>query len=355
MLGSLYNTLVEKVNAGNKCAMLTVLETNDSRTGTIKDKFILTEDDIAHNELSLPKEVYAKIELSFETGKPQMAIINTNTTILIETFYPKPRLIIFGGGHVSKPLSEFAARVGFSVTIVDDRPFFANKDRFKEAEEVLCESFEGSFEKLNFRKSDFVVIVTRGHRYDHLVLSEVLKHNLSYVGMIGSTRKVRSIKEDLSAQGYTQDKLDSLCAPIGLEINSITPDEIGISIVAQLISYKNKAYTVKTGEKFNFPEFDIDVALRISQVEDSKKALLTILSSKGSVPRKAGAKMIAYYDGRTIGSIGGGCSEAEVITKARDLMLDKGFLITHVDLTGEIAEAEGMACGGTMEVLVEVF
>ncbi|MDF2596269.1 MAG: xanthine dehydrogenase, partial [Clostridia bacterium] len=85
------------------------------------------------------------------------------------------------------------------------------------------------------------------------------------------------------------------------------------------------------------------------------KALITILSSKGSVPRKAGAKMIAYLDGRTLGSIGGGCSESEVLIKARRVMLDKGFLIEHVDMTGDVAESEGMVCGGTMEVLIESF
>ena len=85
------------------------------------------------------------------------------------------------------------------------------------------------------------------------------------------------------------------------------------------------------------------------------KVLITILSSKGSVPRKAGAKMIAYYDGRTIGSIGGGCSEAAVISKAREIMTKDGFLIEHVDMTGDVAQDEGMVCGGIMEVLIESF
>ncbi|MDF2673951.1 MAG: xanthine and dehydrogenase maturation factor XdhC/CoxF family [Clostridiales bacterium] len=355
MLESLYKTLLAKVNEGNKCVMLTYLNSQSSKNGSISEKIILTEDEIEKKSLPLNDDVYEKICLSFNTGKPQTVNIEQNKTILIEPFLPKPRLIIFGGGHVSKPLSEFASRVGFSVTLVDDRPFFANTARFPEAERVICEAFEKSFDLINLRKSDFVVIVTRGHRYDDIVLREVLEHNLSYVGMIGSKRKVRGMKEELLNDGYSKEKLDSIVAPIGLDINSITPDEIGISIVAQLISYKNRVNVKESGEKFNFPEFDIEVAEKISEESSIPKALITILSSKGSVPRKAGAKMVAYYDGRTIGSIGGGCSEAEVITKARDLMQDKGFLIEHVDLTGEVAETEGMACGGTLEVLVEVF
>jgi xanthine dehydrogenase accessory factor len=327
--------------------MLTYLDSHSGRNGSISDKIVLTEEDIEKKSYSLNDDIYEKVSLSFGTGKPQMVTIEENTSILVEPFLPKPRLIIFGGGHVSKPLSEFASRVGFSVTMVDDRPFFANTTRFPEAERVICESFEKSFGLINLRKSDFVVIVTRGHRYDALVLSEVLNHTLSYIGMIGSSRKVNGMKEELLSQGFSKEKLDSICAPIGIEINSITPDEIAISIVAQLISYKNKVYINKSGEKFNFPEFDIEVAEKISKESSMPKALLTILSSKGSVPRKAGAKMVAYYDGRTIGSIGGGCSEAEVITKARDIMSDKGFLIEHVDLTGEVAETEGMACGSS--------
>lgn len=355
MLGNIYKTLLDKVNGGNKCIMLTYLDSKGSRNGSISDKIVLTEEDIEKKSYSLSDDVYDKISLSFDTGKPQMADIRENSSILVEPFLPKPRLIIFGGGHVSKPLSEFASRVGFSVNIIDDRPFFANTSRFPEADAVICEAFEKSFDIINLRKSDFVVIVTRGHRYDGMILQEVLKQDLSYIGMIGSNRKVRGMKEELINEGFSKERLDSICAPIGIEINSITPDEIAISIVAQLISYKNKAHFNKSGEKFNFPEFDMEVAQKISEDPSMPKALLTILSSKGSVPRKAGAKMVAYYDGRTIGSIGGGCSEAGVITKARDLMLDKGFLIEHVDLTGDVAETEGMACGGTMEVLVEVF
>lgn len=355
MLKDLYKTLLSKVNEGNKCIILTYLNLQSGRNGSISNKVVLTEDEIEKKSDSLNDEVYEKISLSFDTGKPQMVNLEENKAVLVEPFLPKPRLIIFGGGHVSKPLSDFSSRVGFSVTVVDDRPFFANTGRFPEAERVICESFEKSFELINLRKSDYVVIVTRGHRYDAMILREVLKQDLSYVGMIGSSRKVRGMKEELLGEGFSKDKLDLICAPIGIDINSITPDEIGISIVAQLISYKNRAHISKSGEKFNFPEFDIEVAEKISEESTMPKALLTILSSKGSVPRKAGAKMIAYYDGRTIGSIGGGCSEAEVITKARDLMQDSGFLIEHVDLTGDVAETEGMACGGTMEVLVEVF
>lgn len=349
MVKDLYKSLLKKVNEGNHCIMLTYLNLQGDRNGSILEKVLLTSEDIEKKSASLSDDIYEKIKLSLNSGKLQIFNVEDNKLLLIEPFMPKLRLIVFGGGHVAKPLVEFAARIGFSVTVVDDRPFFANLARFPEAEKVICESFENSFHLINFKKSDYVVIVTRGHRYDGVVLREVLKYDFSYMGMIGSKRRVKGMREELLNEGFSKDKLDLLNAPIGLDIGGITPDEIAISIIAQLISYKNK------GASFTFPEFDRDVLENICEESSLPKALITILSSKGSVPRKSGAKMIAYFDGRTLGSIGGGCSEASVILKAREVMRSKGFLIEHVDMTGEVAESEGMVCGGVMEVLVEVF
>lgn len=350
-----YKKMLEKVNEGNSGVMLTYLNLRDKRNGTVGSKLILTGEQVERREYPFASEIYDKIILALESGMLQMAETGKNKAVLIEPFIPKPRLIVFGGGHVAVPVAELGARVGFSVTVIDDRPVFANQNRFPKADSVICESFEKSFELVNLKSSDFVVIITRGHRYDGLVLRRVLKNDLSYVGMIGSKRRVRAMMEELHNEGYPKEKLDAVNSPIGLEIGAITPDEIAISIVAQLISYKN-VRVLKTRDKdFSFTELDVEVTEEVSRESEVPRALVTILSSKGSVPRKAGAKMVAYLDGRTVGSIGGGCSEAGVLAKARDLMLDKGFMIEHVDMTGDVAESEGMVCGGVMEVLVEVF
>ena len=102
-------------------------------------------------------------------------------------------------------------------------------------------------------------------------------------------------------------------------------------------------------------EFNLDIISNISNKDSTPKALLTILSSKGAVSKKTGSKMIAYVDGRTLGSIGGGCSEAGVLTKARTMINRGEYAIKHVDMTGEFDESIGMVCGDTMEVLIEVF
>jgi xanthine dehydrogenase accessory factor len=354
MLETIYKALLNKVNLGSKCAVLTYLDFKDERQGFITEKLLITEEEIKNRSLPISEDIYHNACISLDNGRLGLFNIDQSKAVLIEPFIPKPRLILFGGGHIAKPLSELAVRVGFSVTVIDDRLSFANTGRFPEAAHVICENFQKCFDLIHLSASDFVVIITRGHKHDGVVLREVLKHDLCYIGMIGSKRRIAGMREELLNEGFAKTKLDLVNAPIGLDISAITPDEIAISILSQLILYKNKGIIDKFGKDFTYPEFDIEVAERISEESLLPKAIITILSSKGSVPRKAGAKMLVYYDGRTVGSVGGGCSEAALLVHARDIMLHKGFSIEHVDMTGDVAEAEGMVCGGVMEVLIEV-
>lgn len=356
MLNSIYNDLLKKVDDGNQCAVLTFLGSGSNCNNFIKKKLILTKDDIESREISLDEKIYDGVDSAISLKEIHMVNLENNETVLIEPYFPKPRLIIYGGGHIAKPLCEFANRVGFLVTVIDDRPYFANTARFPEAREVICEDFEKSFDKISFRESDFVVIVTRGHRHDELVLKNVINHNLKYIGMIGSKRRVKGLKEDLVSQGFSKESLENICSPIGMDIFAVTPDEIAISIVGELISFKNRRIVNNKALKSSYNDFDKDVISMINNKDSIPKAVLTILSSKGSVPRKAGAKMIAYLDGRTIGSIGGGCSEAQVLNKARSMMSNlSSYSIEDVDMTGEVSESIGMVCGGTMKVLIEVY
>lgn len=358
MFNELYSKIVDKVDDNNQFVMLTFLESNDYTNGSIKEKILMNKDDINNKTIPLNSKIYDGINNALSIGQIQILNTDDDKIVIIEPFFTKPRLIVFGGGHISKPLCEFASRVGFSVTVIDDRPYFANSLRFPEAEKVICEDFKKSFEQITFNENDFVVIVTRGHKHDGLVLRNVVNNNLKYLGMIGSKRRVKGMMEELISEGFSKEALDKVHSPIGLDIDAITPDEIAISIVSQLISFKNKNIINNKERKHYNGEFDEDVISKVNSNDNTLKALLTILSSKGSVPRKAGAKMIAYVDGRTIGSIGGGCSEAEVLNTARSMILNNDvnkYSIEHVDMTGEVAESIGMVCGGTMEVLIEVF
>ena len=160
MYENLYNELLNNLNDGNKCVLITYLKFNENKLGDIEDKFFLTEENIIKKDKNLDNDIYEKINDSISNGKIDITYIDDNKAILIEPFFPKPRLFVFGGGHIAKPLVEFASKVGFSITVIDDRPYFANSTRFPEAEKVICEDFQKSFDLIEFKSSDFVVIIT---------------------------------------------------------------------------------------------------------------------------------------------------------------------------------------------------
>lgn len=275
---------------------------------------------------------------------------------IAEPFCKESRMLIFGGGHVSLALAEFAARTGFSVTVTDDRPSFANRLRFPTAKEVLCMDFESAIEKLGVNSSDFVVLLTRGHRHDGVCLRALFKQpQTAYLGMIGSRKRVRELKDALEEEGISREWLDWIHTPVGLDIGAVTPEEIAVAILAETIQVKRKP--AEGTRRVLQSDIDMEVIHDLAEPEkqfaDQKKAVITILSTKGSTPRKAGAKMIVYETGMIQGTIGGGCAEANLIQHAREVIRDGTYQIRHVDMTGRVAEEEGMVCGGVMQVLIE--
>ena len=168
------------------------------------------------------------------------------------------------------------------------------------------------------------------------------------VGMMGSRRRVAIVKDQLEAKGVCREALDGVHTPIGLKIGAETPEEIAVSVMAEIIQVKN-AGSAKGGYS---PEL-LDAVL---DPDDSReKVLATIISRKGSAPRSVGTKMLIRADGTTVDTIGGGCIESEVIQKALLMMRaeNEGFRLCTVDMTSDAAEDEGMVCGGVVEVMLE--
>jgi xanthine dehydrogenase accessory factor len=155
--------------------------------------------------------------------------------IFVEPIITNPFLYVFGAGHVSSQIVPLASRVGFQVIVIDDRPEFADITNFPEAKEVHQFPFEGVMDRLPVDESSYLVIVTRGHVHDKDVLAQALKTGARYIGMIGSTRKRDIIYEKLLEEGFTKEELTRVHSPIGLEIGAETPEEIAVSIVAELI------------------------------------------------------------------------------------------------------------------------
>ena len=161
--------------------------------------------------------------------------------IFVEPILPPALLYIFGAGHVSVSLYKAAYTAGFDVTVVDDRELYANRDRFPEAHEVIAEDFDKAMSQLTPNEATYIVIVTRGHRDDMHVLRWAVQTNARYIGMIGSKRKTITIFRELQKEGLGPALFERVHAPIGLDIGAVTPEEIAISITAELIAVRRKA------------------------------------------------------------------------------------------------------------------
>ena len=158
--------------------------------------------------------------------------------LFVEPILSDPVLYIFGGGHVSAQIIPLASKVGFKVEVIDDRPEFADPKKFPDAAKVHQFAFEGVLAKIPVDESSYLVIVTRGHIHDKSVLEQCLRTKAKYIGMIGSRRKKAMIYEKLLEEGFTKADLDRVHAPIGLDIGAETPEEIAVSIVAELIQVR---------------------------------------------------------------------------------------------------------------------
>jgi xanthine dehydrogenase accessory factor len=161
--------------------------------------------------------------------------------VFVEVVIPSPYAFIFGAGHISKSLSKVATLAGFSITIIDDRATFANRERFPEADAIFAEDYENVFRKLDINETSYVIIVTRGHRDDMRVLKWAATTPARYIAMIGSKRKVINVVRELEKDGISREALERIHAPMGLEIGAISPEEIAISVAAEMIAVRRNA------------------------------------------------------------------------------------------------------------------
>lgn len=281
-------------------------------------------------------------------GPLPSVVTEDGISIYRERIGGRKKLYICGGGHVSMPIIRIGKMIGFTVTVLEDRPKFADNARAAGADRVFCEPFGDGLARITGDEDSWFVIVTRGHRYDTECLECILRKRHAYVGMMGSRRRVAIVKDQLHQKGVSRELLDSVHTPIGLKIGAETPEEIAVSIMAEIIQVKNS--------RDNSGEYSEEMLRGLMSEDGRKKTVATIVSRKGSAPRGIGTKMLIYEDGMTVDTIGGGCVESEIIQKAL-LMMRTGtpeFQICRVDMTMDAAEDEGMVCGGVVEVMLEL-
>ncbi|HWS29750.1 MAG TPA: XdhC/CoxI family protein [Clostridia bacterium] len=290
---------------------------------------------------------------SVRQGLPATLELDIGGVRYFRIFRPKERLILLGGGHIAQPLCTFAAALDFSVTVVDDRPSFANRTRFLEADSVLCDAFPHAIRQLKIQENDYVAVITRGHRWDADCLRAILPGTMpKYLGMIGSKRRTTGLLQLLEEEGLSRSKLDLIHTPIGLDIGALTIQEIAVSILAELIKCRRQG-TDRHANKTVLTSEDIDLDLLKFLAEDeTPKALLLVYDTSGSTPVKSGALMAIDVNSRTAGTIGGGCSENAVLRDAYALIGTGGRRRVTVDMSNDVAEEEGMVCGGRMKVLI---
>ena len=294
-----------------------------------------------------------EIHTAAAAGANTQLSFTVDGTVYTRSFSPAERLILLGCGHIGQALCRYAADLGFSVTAVDERPGFANHTQMPEAETILCDSFPNAIRRLNITERDYVCVITRGHRFDADCMREILPGEFpKYLGMIGSKRRVALLLRQLENEGFSRSDLERIHAPIGLAINALTVKEIAISIVAELILCR-RTDVVRRSKETRLSVETVDLPLLEFLADDpTPKALLIVYETSGSTPVKSGAMMTVDRLNRTVGTIGGGCSENAVLNDARKLIGTRAQRSVVVDMSNDIAAEEGMVCGGRMKVLI---
>ena len=196
------------------------------------------------NGLELEQKILSEAGSILREKRPRVLTFGSKDRkmeVLLEPIFSEPTIYLFGGGHISEQVAPLAKKVYFKVVVIDDREMFANRNRFPEADEVIVSEFEKCFDRLTIDASSYIVIVTRGHLYDGFVLEQAVKSKARYIGMIGSKKKIRTLYQNLMEKGMKKEVLDRVHAPIGIDINSETPEEIAVSIVAQLIKVRGES------------------------------------------------------------------------------------------------------------------
>lgn len=301
-------------------------------------KYLAEEDSFFRPDEKEKKDAEEQLKRVVSKAEETGVIRAEEQEIFVETYEKNPRLVILGGGHVSLPVAEIGRMLGFHVTVMDDRADFVTRARFPQADELITGDFETLSEKIPPYENAWYVIVTRGHMGDSACARQILQRPFAYLGMIGSRTKVRITMEKLLKEGFTQEQLDKIHAPIGLPIGGQMPAEIAVSIMAEIVQEKNRHFRTYCDE-------DVEAAVRCGV----PGTMVTIIEKKGSSPRGTGSKMFVFRDGRTAGSIGGGKVEFE----AGKYAVGVHAVETKVYELGQGAGDLGMICGGTVRVLFE--
>jgi len=251
----IYEQIVQLRREGRRGAVATITTARGSIPSFQTAKMLVRDDGSIAGTIGggcVEAEVWQAAREVMEQEKPRTLTFNLNQNpkddtglvcggtleVYVEPILPIPQLYIFGAGHVAHNVYKVARLAGFDVTVVDDRDGYANRERFPEAKDVIAEDFDLALKRVDATESAYIAIVTRGHRDDMRVLRWAVQTPARYVGMIGSRRKVLTIYKELEAEWIPAELFERVKSPIGLEIGAVTPEEIAVAIVAEMIAFR---------------------------------------------------------------------------------------------------------------------
>ena len=253
--------ILEAYDGGEPVSVATVVNSpqHPERLGA---KLLLRADGTVSGTLGTESLDEPALEISrriAEVGNTESVSTEDGTEIFVEGFTTPPTLVMVGGGHVGKATADLANFLGFRVYIVDDRPEFSNEERFTYAEQTIVTPYDHWSDHLSINVNTFVVVATRGHRYDDMALESAMRTRARYIGLLGSRRKTLMIYRRLMEQGISKDRIREVYAPIGLNIGALTPEEIAVSIMSEVIMVRRGG----DGGKMTMGDWYIDRAASI--------------------------------------------------------------------------------------------
>ncbi|MFO7749444.1 MAG: XdhC/CoxI family protein [Desulfobacteraceae bacterium] len=237
--GTLFSAAVQEIRAGEKCLLVSELSGPDGNLGV--RKIFVKQNGESHGSWTLPETLDSGFLTSWFRHKAPFITEFGNRRLIVEPLCAGAKVFIFGAGHVSRQLAKITGMIDFQTTIIDDREEFANRERFPSAHDIrVSPDCFTRFTDLAIDGESYIVIVTRGHRHDQTVLEQALKTDACYIGMIGSRGKRDAIYQNLYDKGVDQKAMERVHSPVGLDIAAETPEEIAVSIAAELIRVRNR-------------------------------------------------------------------------------------------------------------------
>lgn len=255
----IYEEVLRLKRQGRTSAIATIVECRGSSPQKQGAKMLVRDDGSLMGTLGggcLEADVRQAALMSMKNGSPMTLpfelteregglVCGGTVLVYIEPVLLEPHLVILGAGHVGKALTKLARFTGFRVTVIDDRAEYANRENIADATDLAVREFENAFDGTDVGKGAFIVVATRGHNHDLDAVKAALKTDAGYIGLLGSRRKKALLHKALQEGGFNQKDIDRVIIPVGIDIGSVTPEEISVSIMAQIIERRNNHGTTR--------------------------------------------------------------------------------------------------------------